>query len=98
MGTIYKAVYDDRTPISRDSLKITIPLKLWDDKKQKVRPNMEIDHEKYNYILNQHKSDFLGANKKAVRTNRDCFIEFALDYLEKIVLQNHLKIRVDICI
>jgi hypothetical protein len=42
MGTIYKAVYDDRTPISRDSLKITIPLKLWDDKKQNVRPNMEI--------------------------------------------------------
>ena len=51
MGTIYKAVYDDRTPISRDTLKITIPLKLWDDKKQKVRPNMEIDHEKYNYII-----------------------------------------------
>jgi hypothetical protein len=93
MGTIYKAVYDDRTPISRDTLKITIPLKLWDDKKQKVRPNMEIDHEKYNYILNQHKSDFLGANKKAVRTNRDCFIEFATDYLEKNYTNEGTKVK-----
>lgn len=93
MGTIYKAVYDDRTPISRDTLKITIPLKLWDEKKQKVRPNMEIDHEKYNYILNQHKSDFLGANKKAVRTNRDCFIEFATDYLEKNYTNEGTKLK-----
>ena len=82
-GTIYKAVYDDRTPISRDSLKIKIPIKYWDDKKQQVRASMEIDHEKYNFIINQYKSDFLAANKKAVRTNRDCFIEFAMDYLEK---------------
>ena len=93
MGTIYKAVYDDRTPISRDTLKITIPLNLWDDKKQKVRPNMEIDHEKYNYILNKHKSDFLGANKKAVRINRDCFIEFATDYLDKNYTNEGTKIK-----
>ena len=92
-GTIYKAVYDDRTPISRDSLKIKIPIKYWDDKRQQVRVSMEIDHEKYNFILNQHKSDFLGANKKAVRTNRDCFIEFALDYLEKNYTNEGTKIK-----
>ena len=83
MGTIYKAVYDDRKPISRDSLKISIPLKLWDEKRQQVRQSAEIEHEKVNYLLNQHKSNFLSANKKAVKTNRECFIEFALDYLEK---------------
>ena len=83
MGTIYKAVYDDRTPISRDTLKITIPLKLWDEKRQQVRQSSEIEHEKVNYLLNQHKSNFLAANKKAVKINRECFIEFALDYLEK---------------
>lgn len=83
MGTIYKAVYADRTPISRDSLKISIPLKLWDEKRQQVRQSAEIEHEKINYLLNQHKSNFLAANKKAVKTNRECFIEFALDYLEK---------------
>ncbi|MCX6210969.1 MAG: phage integrase SAM-like domain-containing protein, partial [Bacteroidetes bacterium] len=54
---------------------------------------MEIDHEKYNYILNQHKSDFLGANKKAVRTNRDCFIEFATDYLEKNYTNEGTKLK-----
>ena len=83
MGTIYKAVYDDRKPISRDSLKISIPLKLWDEKRQQVRQSSEIEHEKVNYLLNQHKSNFLAANKKAVKINRECFIEFALDYLEK---------------
>lgn len=83
MGTIYKAVYDDRKPISRDSLKISIPLKLWDEKRQQVRQSAEIEHEKVNYLLNQHKSNFLAANKKAVKINRECFIEFALDYLEK---------------
>jgi integrase len=81
-GTIYKAVYDDRKPISRDSLKITIPIKLWDEKKQEVRPNLQYDYNKYNFILNQHKSNFFAANKKAVKTNRECFIKFAFDYLE----------------
>ncbi len=93
MGTIYKAIYDDRTPISRDSLKIKIPIKYWDDKRQQVRASMEIDHEKYNFILNQYKSDFLAANKKAVRTNRDCFIEFAMDYLEKNYTNEGTKIK-----
>ncbi len=83
MGTIYKAVYDDRKPISRDSLKISIPLKLWDEKRQEVRQTAEIEYEKINFQLNQHKSNFLAANKKAQKTNRECFIEFALDYLEK---------------
>jgi integrase len=92
-GTIYKAVYDDRTPISRDSLKIKIPIKYWDVKKQQVRVNWEIDYEKHNFIINQHKSDFLGANKKAVRTNRDCFIEFAMDYLEKHYTNEGTKIK-----
>jgi site-specific recombinase XerD len=58
-------------------------LKLWDEKRQQVRQSAEIEHEKINYLLNQHKSNFLAANKKAVKTNRECFIEFALDYLEK---------------
>ena len=92
-GTIYKAVYDDRTPISRDSLKIKIPIRLWDDKKQQVKVSNEIEYEKYNFILNQHKSNFLGANKKAVRTNRDCFIEFATDYLEKNYANEGTKIK-----
>jgi hypothetical protein len=92
-GTIYKAVYDDRIPISRDSIKIKIPIKYWDDKKQQVRASMEIDYEKYNFILNQYKSDFLAANKKAVRTNRDCFIEFAMDYLEKNYTNEGTKIK-----
>jgi len=83
MGTIYKAVYDDRKPISRDSLKISIPIKLWDDKRQQVRQSGDIEFERINYTLNQHKAVFLAANNKAVKTNRECFIEFALDYLEK---------------
>jgi integrase len=83
MGTIYKAVYDDRKPISRDSLKISIPIKLWDEKRHLVKQSAEIEHEKINFLLNQHKSNFLAANKKAQKTNRECFIEFALDYLEK---------------
>ena len=90
MGTIYKAVYADRTPISRDSLKISIPLKLWDEKRQQVRQSAEIEHEKINYLLNQHKSNFLAANKKAVKTNRECFIEFALDYHYRFKL--HLEL------
>jgi site-specific recombinase XerD len=93
IGTIYKAVYDDRTPISRDSLKIRIPIKLWDEKKQQVRVSIDIDHERYNFILNQHKSDFLGANKRAVRTNRDCFIEFATNYLDKNYTNEGTKIK-----
>ncbi|WP_276344824.1 tyrosine-type recombinase/integrase [Aquirufa aurantiipilula] len=83
IGIIYKAVYDNRTPISRDSLKISIPIKYWDDKKQEVKVHSEVEYEKINYLINQHKSEFLAANKKAVRTNRDCFIEFAKEHLEK---------------
>jgi integrase len=93
MGTIYKAVYDDRKPISRDSLKISIPLKLWDEKRQQVRQSGEIEHEKINYLLNQHKSNFLAANKKAVKTNRECFIEFSLDYLAKNYANEGTKIK-----
>jgi len=93
MGIIYKAVYDDRKPISRDSLKISIPVRLWDDKKQQVRQSVDIEFERINYILNQHKSAFLAANNKAVKTNRDCFIEFALDYLEKNYSNEGTKIK-----
>jgi hypothetical protein len=77
------AVFDKRTPISRNSLKISIPIKYWDDKRQEVKVHHEVEHEKINYLLNQHKSEFLAANKRAVRTNRDCFIEFAKEHLEK---------------
>lgn len=93
VGTIYRAVYDDRTPISRDSLKIRIPIKLWDEKRQEVRRSSDVEYEKFNYIINQHKSNFLSANKQAVKTNRACFIEFALDYLEKNYSNEGTKIK-----
>ena len=64
IGTIYMAVFDKRTPVSRNSLKISIPIKYWDDKRQEVKVHHEVEHEKINYLLNQHKSEFLAANKK----------------------------------
>ena len=93
IGVIYKAVYDSRIPISRDSLKVSVPLKYWDRKNQEVRVNQEIEYEKINYLLNQHKADFLAANKTAVKTNRECFIEFAKDYLEKNYSNEATKIK-----
>lgn len=93
IGTIYKAVYDNRVAISRDSLKISIPLKYWDGKNQEVKVNHEIEYEKINYLLNQHKGEFLAANKTAVKTNRDCFIEFAKDYLDKNYNNEGTKIK-----
>ena len=93
IGTIYKAVYDNRVAISRDSLKISIPLKYWDGKNQEVKVNHEIEYEKINYLLNQHKAEFLAANKTAVKTNRDCFIEFAKDYLDKNYSNEGTKIK-----
>jgi site-specific recombinase XerD len=83
MGTIYRSVYDNRIPVSRDSLKITIPVRLWDKKKQEVRNSPEIDFEKMNFVINQFKLDFLAANKKSEWSNKDCFIEFSMDFLEK---------------
>ena len=82
-GTIYRSVYEDRTPVSRDSLKITIPVRLWDKKKQEVRNSPEIDFEKMNFVINQFKLDFLAANKKSEWSNKECFIEFSMDFLEK---------------
>lgn len=93
IGTIYKAVYENRVAISRDSLKISIPLKYWDGKNQEVKVNHEIEYEKINYLLNQHKAEFLAANKTAVKTNRDCFIEFAKDYLDKNYGNEGTKIK-----
>ena len=93
IGTIYKAVYDNRVAISRDSLKISIPFKHWDGKNQEVKVNHEIEYEKINYLLNQHKAEFLAANKTAVKTNRDCFIEFAKDYLDKNYSNEGTKIK-----
>jgi integrase len=93
IGTIYKAVYDNRVAISRDSLKVSIPLKYWDAKNQEVKVNHEIEYEKINYLLNQHKAEFLAANKTAVKTNRDCFIEFAKDYLDKNYSNEGTKIK-----
>lgn len=93
IGTIYMAVFDKRTPVSRNSLKISIPIKYWDDKRQEVKVHHEVEHEKINYLLNQHKSEFLAANKKAVRTNRDCFIEFAKEHLEKEYNNEGTKIK-----
>jgi integrase len=93
LGTIYKAVYDNRIPISRDSLKVSIPLKYWDAKNQEVRVNQEVEYERINYLLNQYKAQFLAANKTAVKTNRDCFIEFAKDYLDKNYSNEATKIK-----
>ena len=93
LGTIYKAVYDSRIAISRDSLKLSVPLKYWDRKNQVVKVNQEIEYEKINYLLNQHKADFLAANKKAKKTNRECFIEFAKDYLDKNYSNEGTKIK-----
>ena len=44
-------------------------------------------------MLNQHKADFLAANKKAKKTNRECFIEFAKDYLDKNYSNEGTKIK-----
>ena len=93
IGVIYKAVYDSRIPISRDSLKVSVPLKYWDKKNQEVRVNQEIEYEKINYLLNQYKADFLAANKTAMKTNRECFIEFAKDYLDKNYSNEATKIK-----
>ena len=93
LGTIYKAVYDNRIAVNRDSLKVSIPLKYWDRKNQEVKVNQEIDYEKINYLLNQHKANFLAANKIAVKTNRECFIEFAKDYLDKNYSNEGTKIK-----
>lgn len=93
LGVIYKAVYDSRIPISRDSLKVSVPLKYWDRKNQEVKVNQEIEYEKINYLLNQHKADFLAANKTGVKANRECFIEFAKDYLDKNYSNEGTKIK-----
>jgi len=81
-ATIYKAVFDDRTPISRNSLKETIPVKLWDNKKQRVKETELVNYKRINHILDQHEADFLKANKKASKPTKDCFIQFAKDVLE----------------
>ena len=58
-GTIYRAVYENRTPIIRESLKISIPINLWDEKKQRVKENDSINYKHINYTLNQLQAQFL---------------------------------------
>lgn len=83
IGSICKAVFDDRTPISRVSLKITIPIKLWDNNKQRVKESELVNHRRINHTLDQLQAEFLQANNRATKRTKDCFIDFALEYLEK---------------
>ena len=82
MATIYKAVFDDRTPISRTSLKEIIPIKLWDNKNQRVKETEQVNYERINHMLDKYEADFLNANNKAPKLNKDCFVAFAMDVLE----------------
>jgi integrase len=83
MGSICEAVFDDRTPIRRVSLKINIPVKLWDKRNQRVKENDQVNYQHINYTINKIKTDFLTANETAPKLNKECFIEFALQVLEK---------------
>ena len=82
MGTIYHAVFDDRTPVLRKSLKITIPGSLWDDNNQRVRESTTWDYKLFNHRLNELEVEFLQSNNKAQKPNKDCFISFAEDLIE----------------
>jgi len=77
-GTIYRAVYENRTPIIRESLKISVPINLWDEKKQRVKENDSINYQHINYTLNQLQAQFLQSNQKETKTSSDCFIEFSM--------------------
>ncbi len=83
IGAIYEAVFDDRTPIRRASLKINIPIKLWDKKNECVKETDIVNYKHINHTIDNLKSDFLKANKKASKPVKDCFIQFAMDVLEK---------------
>lgn len=83
VGTIYEAVFDDRTPIRRVSLQIKIPIKSWDKTNEKVKESETIPYAKYNKTINDLKAEFLKANETAPKLNKDCFVAFALDVLEK---------------
>jgi len=91
IGTIYEAIFDDRTPIRRMSLKIKLPVKLWDEKKQMVKESDSINHIQFNHIINQLRLDFLKSNKTTPKLNRNCFISYALDILEKDYLNPETK-------
>lgn len=82
-ATICRAVYDDRTPVIRESLKMKIPIKCWDEDQQRVRKTEEVDFERINYVINKYKSEFLEKNERAVKNNKECFLEFSYDHLEK---------------
>ncbi|MEI8099652.1 MAG: hypothetical protein WCG74_12490, partial [Sediminibacterium sp.] len=83
IGTIYEAVFDDRTPIRRVSLKLNIPLKLWDDKNQRVKESDTIPSAQYNHTINQLRLEFLQSNETVPKLNKDCFVAFAMEILEK---------------
>ena len=77
MGTIYRAVYDDRTAVLRKSLKITIPGSLWDDKNQRVKECVDCDYQLFNHHLNDLELEFLQSNNNVQKFNKDCFLSFA---------------------
>lgn len=82
IGSICKAVFVDRTPISRVSLKITIPIKLWDNNKQRVKESELVNHKRINHTLDQLQAEFLQSNNRASKPTKECFIDFALEYLK----------------
>lgn len=83
VGTIYEAVFNDRIPIRRVSLQIKIPIKSWDKTNEKVKESDTIPYAIYNKTINDLKAEFLKANETAPKLNKDCFVAFALDELEK---------------
>jgi integrase len=92
-ATIIRAVYDDRTPIIRESIKIKIPIKAWDANQQLVRKCDEVDFDRINYIINEHKSTFLLNLQQEFKPNKDCFLEFSFNHLENQFTNEETKIK-----
>lgn len=92
-ATICRAVYDDRTPIIRESLKIQIPIKAWDANQQIVKSNNEVDVEGINFIINQHKATFLYNNQLESKPNKNCFLSFSYTHLENEYTNEETKIK-----
>jgi integrase len=92
-ATICRAVYDDRTPIVRESLKLKIPIKSWDNDQQRVRRSDEVDFERINYVINKYKSEFLEKNERAVKSNKECFLEFSINHLEQEYVNEETKTK-----
>jgi integrase len=62
---------------------LKIPVKSWDEDQQRVRKSEEVDFERINYVINKYKSEFLEKNERAVKSNKECFLEFSYSLLEQ---------------